>query len=659
MSTSSVSSSSSTVSTLSSDLTANTTATAGTTSVHRATSSSLPRFPASQIYHGQHKRPSSLRQHSFEYRTQGISTNSTVASRNRSSITRLKDRNLSNTNTSAHSSAQLEQLKLKKITRLLQLLIACTSVQARLPALRYPGYGRQWIRPPCRVDYLQHYVDQEQGGDIMMRCFHLLFADLIHCQWEDEAQTKGGIPVAPPDKEAYRVLYQIQKEFMTHNAARIRTLSLSVVHTVDHAITLVPQLAMVTRLELTDLGEASFQAEPLVDFIKSHRMLFGPVLKEIILVEKQSSATSTTPTTPSTFASSVSSAVLPFAGYNTRITSASNVAAVIEAFRDPECIDATAWANCILYLDRLSTGQLKKLWLSYAFPPFEAADGKVARLAELLERCRRLEQIRIPIRRSDVFAWAAREKKTALICTPILASKRLPHMRTVHIQGPTLELMDCVQDVAFAFRDTLEDLEACSRLRVWQPSTLEWQWAIPHLTRLRLEGEISLYFSLDSLKWCPALEELFLATVTTEDRKLHPQQQLQQRLLHQQHPHLTLPAFHGPDPGLNLLIYIRSRELHMIANLKRLRVLNICGPWQVPDTALRGIAERCRRLKVLQLDQTVGTSIGGILLAVENMHRLEQLALRLDIVDLVLVRVVAKKLAFLSSLQLTSLCKEG
>ncbi|KAG0266918.1 hypothetical protein BG011_000057 [Mortierella polycephala] len=478
---------------------------------------------------------------------------------------------------------------------------------------------------------------------------------LIHCQWENET----AIPIAPPDKEAFKVLYQIQKEFMTHNAPQIRTLSLSAVHTVDHATTLVPQLAMVTRLELTDLGDASFQAEPLVDFIKSHRMLFGPVLKEIILVEKQPSATSTT---PFTFPAPASPTMIPFAGYNARITSASNVAAVIEAFRNPECIDATAWTNCILYLDRLSTSQLKKLWLSYAFPPFEAADGKVARLAEFLERCRRLEQIRVPIRRSDVFAWAAREKKTSLICTPILAgskSKRLPYMRTVHIQGPTLELMDCVQDVAFAFRDTLEDLEACSRLRVWQPSTLEWQWAMPRLTRLRLEGEISLYFCLDSLKWCSALEELSLATIATEDRKLHPQQQLNQRLLFQQHPHLTLTAFHGSDPGLNLLIYIRSQELHSIANLKRLRVLNICGPWQIQDTALRRIAERCRRLKVLHLDQTVGTTIGGILLAVENMKRLERLTLRLDIVDLVLVRVAIRKLTSLSSLQLTSLYKEG
>ncbi|KAF9276550.1 hypothetical protein BGZ68_009925, partial [Mortierella alpina] len=192
-----------------------------------------------------------------------------------------------------------------------------------------------------------------------------------------------------------------------------------------------------------------------------------------------------------------------------------SILTMVEAFKDVEEIDATQWTQGVLYLDRIAHPRLKKLWLSFTFPPSEPADSKAARLSEYLERCRALEQIHIPIRRADVFHWAALEKKSALICAPILASskaKKLPRMKRIHLQGPTLELMHCVQEATFAFQDTLKDLEAYSRLPVWQPTTLELTADMPQLTRLKLEGEISLYFSLDSLARCPALEELSLAT---------------------------------------------------------------------------------------------------------------------------------------------------
>ncbi|KAF9153083.1 hypothetical protein BG015_004099 [Linnemannia schmuckeri] len=616
---------------------------------------------------------------------------------------------------------QRDSWKLKKMSRLLQLLIACTSIQARLPALRYPGYGQQWIRPPCRVDYLLYYSDQQEGGEIMIQCFHLLFADLVQCRWEDEARGLG-VPLSPPDKEAYKVLYQIQREFMAHHPAGIRTLSVSVTHTIDHAITLAPQLGRVSRLELTDL-EVEFKVEKVVDFIKSHRMVFGPVLKEISLKKRQLegarrgsgasspgltrgagggyqgsisaaslfsfgsagspiSSTATFPPHPSpagivaeTREGGASSKSPPVAliqsltnfsrsATTSSLTSPNPIMTVVEAIKGLECLDATNWDDCVLYLDRLSSVSLKRLWLSPNTPSsasldYAQAELQLVGLAEQLKQWRQLEEIKMPIRKGNVFAWAANEKRSALICAPILAgsrTKRLPNMRQIHLEGPTLDVVDSVRDAAFAFQATLEDLEARSRVRVWHPTTIEWGWKMPRLTRLTLEGEISLYFSLDALNRCPALEELTLATSMKHYQHQHGHHR---HYRHDQYqpplsplPHLT----RGANPGGDLLLFIRSQEIRSIASLKNLQRLSLHGAWQVPDRVLRRIADKCLKLKELRLDQTVGTTTGGVLLGIENMQRLEKLELRLDVIDLSLVRVVARKLAFLSSIQLTNLC---
>ncbi|KAG0377739.1 hypothetical protein BGX24_005542 [Mortierella sp. AD032] len=557
------------------------------------------------------------------------------------------------------------------MSRLLQLLIACTSIQARLPALRYPGY------------------------------------DLVQCRWEDEARGLG-VPLGPPDKEAYRVLYQIQKEFMGHYPGGIRTLSVSAVHTIDHAIALAPQLGRVTRLELTGL-ELEFKVEQVVDFIKSHRMVFGPVLKEISLKKERSemlastnngtssrslslgggtqvsisaaslfsfgsagSPISSTATFPphSVFLATtgggtggISSASPPVALIQSLInfprsatTSLNPVMTVVGAIKGLERLDATGWDDCVLYLDRLPSSSLRRLWLSpnvpsSTSPNYVQAEQQLNSLADQLKQWRQLEEIKTPIRKGNVFAWAAAEKRSAMICAPILAgsrTKRLPKMRQIHLEGPTLDVVDSVRDAAFAFQETLEDLEARSKVRVWHPTTIEWGWRMPHLTRLTLEGEISLYFSLDALNRCPSLEELTLATSMRH--------QSYQRQEQQQPPLSPLPHLaRGINPGGDLLLFIRSQEIRSIASLKNLQRLSLHGAWQLHDRVLRRIADQCLRLKEVTLDQTVGTTIGGVLLGVENMHRLEKLELRLDVVDLALVRVVARRLAFLSSIQLTSL----
>ncbi|KAF8928332.1 hypothetical protein BGZ58_009733 [Dissophora ornata] len=567
----------------------------------------------------------------------------------------------------------LEQLKLSKTARLLQLFIACTSVQPHLPALRYPGYGQQWIRPPCTVDYLRYYIDHQQGSEIMIQCFHLLFADLVHCQWRDEAQWLG-VPMAPPDNEAYNVLHQIQKEFMTHNATKIQTLSFSAAHTVEHVSGLLIELGEVRQLELTDLSDPESRVDMVVDFVKWHRKVFGEErLRGITLMEGNtssdsfSSSTSPTsvPSSPTLFATATSSAVSYFGQVPIMPTINShhnNIFTVVEMITKLERIDATGWTSCILYLHRIPTAHLKQLWLSFAFPPSETVDSQAARLSDYLERCRTIEQIRVPIRRSDVFKWASNEKKLALICSPILASastKLLPKIWRIHLQGPSLELMDCIQDAAFAFQDTLQDLEARSRLRVWQPTTLVWDWVMPRLRRLRLEGEISLHFSLETLQRCPALEELSLATATAEDWKFQVPTLASTSPTSQHRKKMVAPGhFSAYDPGSNLLIFLRSREMYRIGVLKKLKNLSLTGSWQIPDMALRRIADQCTQLKELTLDQTTGTTIGGILLAVENMHGLERLNLTLDIADLKLVRIAARKLPLLTSVQLTSLREE-
>lgn len=690
-----------------------------------STSASTSTTPRSVHPSSLHQRSLSDHPKGFNPSSIGTSHSDTTSAHSKARLSIITHHNQQQQSSSTRSTGtaltmaltpQRDGWKLKKMSRLLQLLIACTSIQARLPALRYPGYGQQWIRPPCRVDYLLYYTDQQEGGEIMVQCFHLLFADLVQCRWEDEARGLG-VPLGPPDKEAYKVLYQIQREFMAHHPAGIRTLSVSAAHTIDHAITLAPQLGRVSRLELTDL-ELEFKVEKVVDFIKSHRMVYGPVLKELSLKKKQLEGEPRRGSGPSSpgptrgagggYQTSISAASLfssgsagspisstatfpphptpagiiaatgggggvpppstsppvaliqslinfPRSATTSSMTSSSPVMSVVGAIKGLERLDATNWDDCVLYLDRLPSLNLKRLWLSPNIPPstspdYTLAEQQLVGLADQLKQWRQLEEIKMPIRKGNVFTWAASEKRSALICAPILAgsrAKRLPKMRQIHVEGPTLDVVDSVRDAAFAFQETLEDLEARSRVRVWHPTTIEWGWRMPRLTRLTLEGEISLYFSLDALNRCPALEELTLAT--SMRHKYHHYRQDQPPL--SPLPHLA----RGANPGGDLLLFIRSQEIRSIASLKNLQRLSLHGAWQVPDRVLRRIADQCLKLKELRLDQTVGTTIGGVLLGVENMQRLERLELRLDVVDLSLVRIVARKLAFLTSIQLTSL----
>ncbi|KAG0338167.1 hypothetical protein BG000_004441 [Podila horticola] len=463
----------------------------------------------------------------------------------------------------ATTASTLDQLKWSKMARLLQLLIACTDVQARLPALRYPGYGQQWIRPPCKVDYLRHYIDHQNFAAIVL-CFPYLFADK-----SSSCLLLATDPcTVPQDSDVFKVMFLIQ-----------RAMGLLVVP-------MIPQLARVTRLELTDLDQ-DFDLEPILDFVKSHRMLVGPILKDTRLVGR-----SFTPSRLDTLVSTYTK--------NSRLN-ADKVRTILGAIRDLEKVDGQAWTPTAALLD---------------FKDVVVSDNNL--------------KIKIPVRHGDLYRWAYIAKKSALICAPILPNtrtKRLPRMHRIHLCGATVELLDTIGDVAFAFQDTLQDLEAHSWLRVWQPATLEFDWTMSRLTRLVLDGELSLHFSLDSLAWCPMLEHLSLST----DPSL--------------------------EPGAHLLLYIRSREMHKVACLKRLRRLVLRGAWPVSDVALRRIADRCKRLSSLVMDHTTETSIGGVLLAVERMYKLESLSLRLDVEDLYLVKVVVRKLVFLRLMQLTSLYK--
>ncbi|KAF9437331.1 hypothetical protein BGZ76_001156 [Entomortierella beljakovae] len=486
---------------------------------------------------------------------------------------------------------------------------------------------------------------------------------------------------------------------MSHNAARIRTLSVSAIHSIELAESMVPQMAAVTRLEITDLDldqhQPMFQVDHIIEFVKSHRMLFGPILTDISIVGKSSPLTSSSlsypgttllpaPLSPSTtFESTLASlsSRLPTSNENIKRNN-DGIPLIFENLRNVKSIDATEWADCILHLDSIIpvvkskttpngtitnthnpagsltistntaivpiTTSIKKLWLSFNFPPSQSIDSKPARLSEVLERCRNIEQVRVPIRRSDVFTWAMSEKKTSLICAPILANsktKQLPKIKRLHLHGPVSDLLDCVHEAAFAFQDTLEDLEAQSILRVWQPTVRVWEGYMVNLKRLKLDGEVCLYFSLDSLKQCPALEELSLSLPSADAWIYNPHDQSQYLGSTSNRNGKTQPI---PSP-------LHHQAITRISELKRLRSLTLVGAWVIPDTSLRRIADHCRQLTHLCLNQVIGMSIGGLLLGVENMCKLEALSLTLDIVDLHLVRVVIRPLINLKSVQLTNL----
>ncbi|KAG0269010.1 hypothetical protein DFQ27_005116 [Actinomortierella ambigua] len=532
------------------------------------------------------------------------------------------------------------QQKLVQTARLVQLFLACIrSIQSRLPALCYPGYGRQWVRPPCTTDYLKYFVDHSSGS-LLIRSFSHLFADLIKEPWKS-AEINLNASTLP----IIQVQNRIHQAFIEHNPENIQILAISVtnfrsISSQAHA------LSTLTTLELTDVTR-DFDLESVIDFIRSHRMVFGRALVHLRFR----------------------------ASYGRLRPAACDLMKILETMREPETVDLSGWRDALFYISKIPTDELRTLLFSLT----DLAPGlDVATIWKFMERCQHLGHLRMPVMDARQFEWAAAHKRKMLISRPILATKRstlLSSMKRIELEGPVNLMIPCIKDALFAYQSSLKKMWArtsAPSVSTWAASVVLFECRLPFLTELHLEGPICFQFELPSLTQLPALRTLRLRAEPSEYASaIVPIGPLVMTSLARSSSSIQstvssmakssssiLEGRSSPSLSLSELgqrVQRQSNDLRFIAFLPRLAELTLHGPWTMADTYLRLIADHCRRLSHVELVHTVGTTIGGLLLAIENMRRLEFLRLHLHAVsDLYLVYVAKKKLVFSPDFDVTA-----
>ncbi|KAG0234307.1 hypothetical protein BGW42_006699 [Actinomortierella wolfii] len=538
-------------------------------------------------------------------------------------------------------STRTMQQKLAQTARLIQLFLACTrGVQSRLPALLYPGYGQHWVGSPCSIDYLQLYVDHSCGSQII-RSFSHLFADHAKEPWKS-ADTS----LNPAILRAIQVQNKIHQAFIERNMGNLKTMAISATN--FHGILPhVHELPLLTTLEITDLtGE--FDMEKVIDFVRSHRMVFGRVLVHVHFR----------------------------ANFGRRRPAVCELMRILEAMKDPETVDLTDWRDALFFIHRIPTHELRTLLFSL----IDQAPGMdVAIIWKFMERCQHLRHLRIPVIDAKLFDWAASHKRRTLISQPIIATKRstlLSAMKRLELEGPANLMLSCIKDALFAYQSSLEKMWARSstpNVSNLAASVLLFECQLPFLTELHLEGPICFQFELPSLTQLLRLRVLRLLAQPSEYASaIAPVGALVlssslTRSSSSTHSNVSSAAKSSSSLSderssssltlseLGHRVRRQSNDLRFIAFLPRLVELAMHGPWTMADTFLRLIADHCHRLSHVELVHTVGTTIGGLLLAIENMPRLEFLRLHLqDVRDLHLVYVSADKMIFPPDLDIST-----
>ncbi|KAK9766797.1 hypothetical protein K7432_003849 [Basidiobolus ranarum] len=335
----------------------------------------------------------------------------------------------------------------------------------------------EWEPPlgPFTVNYLQYYTE------------------IDYSQW-DVITTAAFSYVVSNSRPGPEFGHFIHLLFCKYNARNIKSVSLPILDMKPY-LPLAVRLSSLRRIEfcrvyhdeiLCTNNQNIVTIQDAIRFIKIHVKVFDDTLTEIKIPDLTD---------------------LKFDGIRSNV----RISDIIRILKRPQVIDVADSYDFCQFIQGPIDNRLRVL-----NGPFMRYSEGVQDWdsASLLQRCPKLEKIRFSSTEPNSFRWAV-ERRDSLINSDSSSSNqpaiKLAPLQDVHIMYQNCAALPIVQDIIYAFRDTIKNIDMTDH----QPSGLGpeplcWDWLLPNLVKILINQADFALFDFGSLNFCPSLEELCL-----------------------------------------------------------------------------------------------------------------------------------------------------
>ncbi|KAF9568356.1 hypothetical protein EC968_002924 [Mortierella alpina] len=365
---------------------------------------------------------------------------------------------------------------------------------------------------------------------------------------------------------------EIERTMLLHRPGLVRTLSLPI-QRLSAFLSIGPKLSSLERLELYGVSW-HYDLDPAIEFLQEHARLFGTIRE------------------------------FKIAGPNdVRDLQKPRLHRILKTIKYPKVIDLSRYREATRDLNSFEIQNahcLEQLLFDLDFgagsgptavhaAAIEAADlissssppkstdastlvqndssNKDQRLC-LIQQCAKLSTLQMGVQTSTAFSWAVDRYN--------LDPLSIQQLKVLHLSSPrATTIKQVLDDCLYAFRDSLEDVKGIALKLSPAPSPIPfgWSWPLQRLSVLSLQGELAVWFDLESLRFCPSLTELCLV--------LYP--------------------YSPPD----------ANHLDKLVLAPGLTTLSLMGRWIMTDTTMKYLGQKMLKLKRLVLEGCQADKLTG------------------------------------------------
>ncbi|KAK9766793.1 hypothetical protein K7432_003845 [Basidiobolus ranarum] len=278
--------------------------------------------------------------------------------------------------------------------------------------------------------------------------------------------------------------------FCKHNAEKIKTLYIPILKVAPY-FPIVTRLSSLRRIKFRRVHKDSsnkniMTIQEAIQFVKTHVETYGDALTEISIPNMRD---------------------WHYAGVQSDV----KIEDVVNILKRPQVIEVSDSYHFCEHLQPHSTEHLRVFKGPFISDQRRIDDWDSA---SFFKRCPKLEKIRFTSFRSNSFKWAV-ERRTLLTASGsesiISVDSKLPPLQDLEMLCRGLDALPIVQDIIYAFRNTIRRITVKDDKPFGQyPKPLCWDWLLPNLVKLHIDGADFTLFFLGSLNVCPSLEELCL-----------------------------------------------------------------------------------------------------------------------------------------------------